>query len=268
VGNRTSYEPGTFSWVELATTDQEAAKSFYGGLFGWEAEDNEIPEGGGVYSMMKVAGRNAAAITGQPEQQRSAGVPPNWFSYVTVASADESAERAKELGGAVHAGPFDVMDAGRMAVIADPAGAMFGLWEANESIGAEVVNAPGALSWNDVATTDPGGAQDFYSGLFGWGFEKMETGPEGPDYWTITHDGGSNGRNGGMRGQVAQEVGHVPPHVAPYFGTGSIEESVAKVQELGGGSMVPVTEVPAGKFAGVSDPQGAAFMLFEGEFDD
>jgi predicted enzyme related to lactoylglutathione lyase len=84
----------------------------------------------------------------------------------------------------------------------------------------------------------------------------------------VTHDGASNGRNGGLRRQVPEEAG-VPPHVMPYFGsTGAIEESVAKVEELGGGSMLPVTEVPAGKFAGVIDPQGAHFMLFEGEFDE
>jgi uncharacterized protein len=268
MGKRTSHAPGTWSWVELSTTDVDAAKAFYADLFGWEAEDNEIPDTGGIYSMQQVSGANAAAITGQPEQQRDAGVPPNWFSYVTVANADESAAKAKDLGGQVHAGPFDVMTAGRMAVVADPAGAMFGIWQAGDSIGAEVVNEPGALSWNDVATTDPDAAQGFYSGLFGWGFEKVETGPDGPDYWSVTHEGAANGRNGGLRRQVEQEVGHVPPHVAPYFGTDAIEDSVAKAQELGGTNMIPITEVPAGRFAAVSDPQGAAFMLFEGEFDD
>jgi uncharacterized protein len=268
MGNRTSYEPGTWSWVELSTTDVDAAKDFYGQLFGWSADDQEIPDTGGIYSMQQVGGRNAGAITAQPEQQREAGVPPNWFSYVTVASADDASAKAKELGGDVHAGPFDVMEAGRMAVVADPVGAMFGVWQAGESIGAEVVNEPGALVWNDIATTDPDKAQAFYSGLFGWGFDKVDTGPEGPDYWTVTRQGASNGQNGGLRAQVEQEIGHVPPHVAPYFGTDSIEDSVAKVQELGGANMIPVTEVAAGKFAGVADPQGAAFMLFEGEFDD
>ena len=267
MGTRTSHEPGIWSWVELSTADVDAAKSFYGELFGWDSEDNEIPETGGVYSMQQVNGRNAAAITAQPEQQHEAGIPPNWFSYVTVASADDSAAKAKELGGHVHAGPFDVMEAGRMAVVADPTGAMFGVWEAGESIGAEIVNVPGSLTWNEVATKDPEGAQSFYGDLFGWDFEKVETGPDGPDYWTITHEGASNGRNGGLRRQVPEEAG-VPPHVMPYFGTASIEDAVAKVQELGGSIMLPITEVPAGKFAGAIDPQGGHFMLFEGEFDD
>src|SRR5688572_23698246 len=111
MGKRTSYEPGTWSWVELSTTDVDAAKGFYGRLFGWDAEDNEIPDTGGIYSMQLLDGATAAAITAQPEQQASAGVPPNWFSYVTVASADDSAAKATELGGQVHAGPFDVMTA-------------------------------------------------------------------------------------------------------------------------------------------------------------
>jgi predicted enzyme related to lactoylglutathione lyase len=267
MGERTSFEPGTWSWVELSTTDVDAAKQFYRGLFGWDAEDNEIPDGGGTYSMQKLDGRNAAAITAQPEQQASAGVPPNWFSYVTVASADESAEKAKELGGQAHAGPFDVMTAGRMAVLADPAGAMFGIWQAGDSIGAEIVNVPGALTWMDVATTDPEGAQEFYGGLFGWGFEEIDTGPDGPDYWTATHDGAARGRNGGLRRQVPEEAA-IPPHVIPYFATDGIEDAVAKAQELGGAGTVPVTEIPNGKFAGATDPQGAHFMLFQGEFDD
>ena len=268
MGKRTHHPPGTWSWVELSTTDVDSAKDFYASLFGWVAEDNEIPGAGGVYSMQHVDGSPAAAITAQPDQQREAGVPPNWFSYVTVASADDAAAKARELGGQVHAGPFDVTAAGRMAVIADPAGAMFGVWQAGDSIGAEVVNVPGALTWNDVATTDPEEAQAFYMGLFGWGFEKADTGPDGPDYWAVIYEAAANGRNGGLRRQVEQEVGHVPPHVAPYFGTAAIDESIAKVLEHGGSNLSPVTQVPAGKFAAVADPQGAAFMLFEGAFDD
>ncbi len=132
MGKRESYVPGTFSWIELSTTDPDDAKRFYGELLGWGSEDNEIP-GGGIYTMAQIDGDDVAGITAQPEPQRAAGIPPNWFSYVSVESADEAAARVKELGGAVHAGPFDVGEAGRMAVIADPTGAMFGIWQAARS---------------------------------------------------------------------------------------------------------------------------------------
>src|SRR3954454_4623790 len=121
MGERTSYEPGTFCWVDLATTDQDGAKSFYSELFGWEADDR--PAGEGItYSMQRLRGKDVAAIAPQPPQQREMGVPPLWNSYVSVTSADEAADRAKELGATVHAPPFDVLDAGRMAVIQDPQG--------------------------------------------------------------------------------------------------------------------------------------------------
>lgn len=145
MGKRDRYAAGTFSWVELATPDPRAAVTFYRSLFGWEAEENPIPEeaGGGVYTMLLVDGERVAGLSEQPIAQRDAGVPPNWFSYVTVADADAASARAAELGGTVHAGPFDVMDTGRMAVIADPSGAMFGVWQAGTSIGATLVNEPG-----------------------------------------------------------------------------------------------------------------------------
>src|SRR5205809_423388 len=124
MGERTKYTPGTFCWTDLTTTDQGAAKSFYSGLFGWEAED--IPVGDGItYSMMRLGGKRVAAIAPQPQQQREMGIPPVWNSYVSVESADAAAGRAKELGATVHAPPFDVMQAGRMAVIQDPQGAFF-----------------------------------------------------------------------------------------------------------------------------------------------
>jgi len=153
MGLRTSYAPGTFSWVDLATTDQQEAKRFYSGLFGWEPQD--IPVGDGVfYSMMSREGHVVAAIAPQPQAQRDAGVPPSWQSYVTVASADDAAERARAAGGIVHAPPFDVFDAGRMAVIQDPQGAFFMVWEPRGNIGADLVNAPGALCWNELYVPD------------------------------------------------------------------------------------------------------------------
>src|SRR5690349_20606247 len=129
MGTRTEHAPGAFSWVDLTTNDSEEAKSFYGSLFGWEFEDNEIP-GGGVYSMCTLGGDTVAAI------YQADGQTPHWNSYVTVAEADEVAGQAKVLGGSVVEGPFDVMEAGRMAVIQDPTGAALCVWQPNQSIGA------------------------------------------------------------------------------------------------------------------------------------
>ena len=229
MGKRTRYEPGTFSWVDLATTDLEASKAFYGGLFGWKPHDSEVP-GGGVYSMMRLGAADVAAIYDQPAEQRDAGVPPFWFSYVTVASADESAAAAGEAGGSVHAGPYDVLDAGRMAVIADPAGAMLGIWEPRENIGADLVNDPGCLTFNELATTDVAGSIRFYEKLFGWSVDGLDTGG-GPPYWAIVHEGAANGRNGGMRELGPDEEGR-PPSWMPYFSVSSADETIARTAKL------------------------------------
>src|SRR5205085_183989 len=127
--------------------------------------------------MMELGGHDVAAISPQPQQQRDAGAPPAWNNYITVESADDAAERAKELGATVHAPPFDVMDVGRMAVIQDPLGAFFMVWEPRTNIGAQLVNAPGALCWNELASPDPGVSADFYGSLFGWTAEEMEGSP-------------------------------------------------------------------------------------------
>src|SRR5262249_22814775 len=153
MGERTSYTPGTFSWTDLTTTDQDGAKSYYSQLFGWQANDQPIGDGM-VYSMMTVDGKDVAAISPQPQAQRDAGAPPAWNSYITVESADQAVERASQLGGTAHAPAFDVFDAGRMAVIQDPGGALFAVWEPKQHIGASLVNANGALSWNELASTD------------------------------------------------------------------------------------------------------------------
>jgi predicted enzyme related to lactoylglutathione lyase len=260
MGERTSYPPGTFSWAELATSDADGAKAFYGELFGWEVED--VPAGPDMtYTMARVGGKEAAAMYQQGEREQ--GIPPNWHSYVTVESVDDAAARAKNLGATLVQDPFDVMDVGRMAVIRDPTGAIFFAWEARESIGARVVNVPGSLTWNDLGTTDPEAAERFYSELFGWGFQKV---PGPVDYWTISNDGRSNG---GMRVQSDQEVADgTPPNWMPYFAVESAEETGTKVRELGGRVLVPATEVPSGKFSIAQDPQGAVFALVDGEFDD
>ena len=268
MGKRTSYEPGTFSWVELSTTDPDAAKGFYGELFGWEAEDNPVP-GGGVYSMMRLGGESVAAITGQQQQQRDAGVPPHWFSYVTVAGADDAAAAAREAGGSIHAGPFDVMESGRMAVVGDPTGAMFGVWEPRESIGATLVNDPGCLTANELSTNDVAAAIRFYEQVFGWKIEPIDT-AGAPPYWMIGHDGAAQGRNGGMRELAPDqlEAGAVP-HWMPYFTASSADDAIATTTGGGGKLAFGPLDLPTGaRIAVLTDPQGAYFAIFEGEVDD
>jgi predicted enzyme related to lactoylglutathione lyase len=258
MGERTTYAPGTVSWTDLTTTDQNAAKEFYGELFGWEATD--MPVGDGVsYSMMTVGGKNVAAISPQPEQQREAGVPPVWNSYITVESADDALERAKELGGTVHAPAFDVMEAGRMGVVQDPQGAFFLVWEPKENIGASLVNAPGAMAWNELASPDLDGSAAFYTGLFGWSVEPVE-GMEMP--YRMIKNGVAN--NGGMRPVMPPE----PPNWLVYFGIDDIDAAVAKASELGATTMMGSTDIGMGRIAVLQDPQGAVFALFSGDFED
>ena len=267
MGKRTSYDPGTFSWVELSTTDPDGAKAFYAELLGWSYEDNPIP-GGGAYTLCQLEGVPVAGLQLQQEQQREAGIPPNWFSYVTVDSADECAKRAEELGGSVHVPAFDVMDSGRMAVIGDPAGALFGAWEPRSHIGAQLVNEPGCLTWNELSTDDVAAASAFYSALFGWKIEEIDTG-DAPPYWSIGHDGAAAGRNGGIRELAPEQIqGGVPPHWMPYFTVEDTGAAIQQAKQAGGAHHFGPMTVPAGTFSVLSDPQGAFFATFEGDFDD
>ena len=258
MGERTSHDPGTISWTDLATTDQDAAKEFYAGLFGWEYDEQPIGDDT-TYSMAKLDGRSAAAISPQQSSEAEQGIPPHWNVYVTVEDVDAASAAAGEAGGTVLAGPFDVLEVGRMSVIADPAGAVLCLWEAKTSIGAEVVNEPGALCWADTATTDPEAAQAFYSAVFGWTFEKVN---EVPPFWVI-----SNGErsNGGM----TQPPPGVPSNWFPYFGVDNVDATVEAARSAGGNPFVGPIDTPGGRFVLIMDPQGAAFAVLSSEdFDD
>jgi uncharacterized protein len=256
MGERTQYAPGTFSWTDLTTTDQDGAKAFYAALFGWQAED--IPVGENiVYSMQQVDGKDVAAISPQPQQQRDAGAPPAWNSYVTVQSADDAVERAKELGGTAHTPAFDVMESGRMGVIQDPHGAFFAVWEPKQHIGAGLVNTTGALCWNELASPDFDASKAFYGGLFGWEFEPFAESPQ--PYLSIRNNGRSNG---GIR-----ELGEGPPHWLVYFAVDDVEASLAKVEELGGTKHAGPIDIQMAKIAIVGDPQGAMFALYAGQLE-
>ena len=263
MGERTRYEPGTFSYVELATTDSEGAKEFYSGLFGWETHDLDVGDGM-TYTMCLLGGKVAGALYESREAPH-----PAWLSYVTVEDADASAARAKELGANVISEPFDVMTFGRMAVLQDPTGAVFAIWEPRESIGSQVVNDAGAFTMNQLNTTDTEAAESFYGDLFGWRAERQtELGDtEGAQFWGIFNGERLNG------GMMVLEEGladaGVPSHWLVYFTVADLDQAVAKIGEHPGANvMVPPTEIPAGRFAVAHDPQHAMFAVFEGEVDD
>src|SRR5256885_8750956 len=162
---RDGYLPGVPCWIDTSQPDPDAAASFYGGLFGWDVEDVMPPDSPGTYLIGRIRGGDVAAISSQPE-----GVPPmaTWNTYVWVESADETAAKVKEAGGTVLTEPFDVMEAGRMAVFADPEGAAFCVWQAGRHRGARVVNEHGSLNFNGLSTRDVEGATRFYGAVFGW----------------------------------------------------------------------------------------------------
>jgi uncharacterized protein len=260
MGIRERYTPGTPSYVELSTPDPEAAEQFYLALFGWDAEHQPIGDGV-IYRIVRQDGHRAGAISPQQSQQRDAGVPPNWQTYITVDDADAALARAGELGGTVHAGPFDVFDAGRMGVVQDPQGVFFAVWQPNQNIGAEVVNAPGTFSWSELVTPDPETAGQFYGELFGWTIAPFEDPPS--PYWVIQNRDGHG--IGGMRPPQP----HEPGYFLVYFGTDALAATSARVRELGGEVLhdpIPVSE--NAEIVTVKDPQGAVFALYAGPYED
>jgi predicted enzyme related to lactoylglutathione lyase len=249
VGERTSYTPGTFCWADLGTADPRSAAAFYGALFGWE------PGPGNPYAMFTLDGLEVAGLYQPPEDQP----PPGWLSYVSVQSADAAAARARELGGEVLLEPHDV-GVGRGAFLQDPQGAMFAVWQPGGHIGAGLVNDPGAMVWNQLATSDVEAAQRFYADLFGWSYERLEDGSE--PSWDIRTEEGR--LNGGVMGLPADGF---QPHWLVIFNVADADAAAALVSDRGGAVTVPPTAVPGGRFAGMADHQGAAFGLFEGEND-
>lgn len=250
MGERTSYAPGTLSWTELVTSDADAAKAFYTELFGWSYDDRPVgPDR--VYSMAQLAGRSVAALYAADER-------PHWNSYVTVESCDATAAKAAELGGTVTGEPFDVMTAGRSAVIVDPTGAQFFLWEPGENIGAYYVNAPGAMAWNDLVTPDADAAEAFYGALFGWTFQEI---PEAHGYRII--------RNGESSAGGLLPSGDMPAQWLPYFGHQDADAVIAQAEGLGAKTLFGPIPVPTGKFVVLADPQGAAVgVLSSSAYDD
>jgi predicted enzyme related to lactoylglutathione lyase len=252
------HAPGSFSWIELATTDQAAAKKFYGQLFGWTSSD--FPMGANdFYTVFQLEGRDtAAAYTLRPDQ-RSQGVPPHWMIYIAAESADAAANRAAQLSGKVLAPPFDVYDAGRMAVLQDPTGAAFCVWQVKKHKGTGIAGVDGTFCWADLSTPDQERASQFYADLFGWKIMKDDEDPS-HNYFHIM-----NGEDfiGGIPPATHRDP-KIPPHWLAYFAVSDCDAAAAKATQLGATfHLPPMTMEDVGRFAVVADPQGAAFAIFQ-----
>jgi len=253
-----SYAAGQFSWVDLMSKDPEASKAFYAALFGWKGADNRDDQGGG-YTMFQMSGLDIAGMGVMSEEMKASGMPPVWSSYVTVEDCDASAAHARALGGELQMPVIDIEVGGglvgRMTVLADPEGARISLWQPGRHAGAAIANEPGTFAWNELMTRDVDGARRFYGQLFGWDVAPIDGAENG--YQEIRVGGRSNG---GMLPWHA-EMGEMPAAWSVYFAVRDCDEAVRKIQELGGDQLVPPTEVGAGRFAVVADPQGAVFNV-------
>ncbi len=244
----TAYAPGTPSWVDIGVNDIAAASAFYSALFGWDTED--MGEEAGHYTMCLLRGKPVAAIG--PATNPG---PPAWMTYFTVANADAAAEEIIAAGGTIVVPPMDVMEAGRMAVASDPAGGFFSIWQAGTSIGAEIVNEPGTLCWNELNTRDVDTALAFYETVFGFEVQRS------PEYNELKLGDRVVGGCMKMPEQVPAEV---PTHWLVYFAVEDVEAATAKAKSLGASVLVgPMDAGDVGRFSVLSDPMGAVFAVIE-----
>jgi predicted enzyme related to lactoylglutathione lyase len=273
MAERDGYIPGVPCWVDTSQPDPEAALPFYRGLFGWEFE-SVLPEASeGKYFIGRIRGGDVAAIGSIPE-----GAPPMalWNTYIWVESADQTAAKVRDAGGGVAAEPFDVMAAGRMAVLTDPEGAAFCAWQPKDHKGAKVVNEHGSLNFNGLATRDPGGAEAFYGAVFGW---KRLVLPAG-GMWTLPGYGDHlEERSPGLRKQmeqmaapegfidvvaalnpIADDDSETPAHWSVTFAVDDADATAAKAIKLGGNVITGPFDAPWSRLAVIKDPQGATFI--------
>jgi uncharacterized protein len=255
MSERTSYPPGTPCWVDLSTPDLDAAAEFYGALFGWSVVEDENAEQTGGY---RVATLRDEAVGGMMKLMQE-GQPPAWSTYICVEDADATAAKAREAGGTSMVEPMDVLDYGRMAFLLDPTGAAVGTWQPGRNFGAGLVNEPGALAWNELETRDTAAAKSFYADVFGWGFEDHEM----PGVGSYTEWKLGEGSIGGMADVTGRLPDEVPPHWMTYFAVADADDAAEQVEACGGELRFGPVDIPAGRFAMVADPFGAAFAVIK-----
>jgi len=246
------YAPGTPSWVDLGSPDVDASIRFYGSLFGWSA--SEPVEGGGGYRFFEQDGKMVAGLG--PLMME--GQPPAWLNYVSIADADETVGTARDAGAVIHVEPMDVLDVGRMAILADPTGAALGLWQPRRHTGAEIVNEPVSLTWNELETRDPNAAKPFYNAIFGWDADTAQMGAMEYTTWRL-----GDQPVGGMADISGRVPDEVPAHWLAYFAVEDTDATVEQAKALGGEVNVPPMDIPAGRFAVLGDPHGAVFGVIK-----
>ncbi|MDT8307189.1 MAG: VOC family protein [Anaerolineae bacterium] len=248
----TGYPDGVFCWVDLATTDVAGAKSFYSQLFGWEA--GEQPTDGGMpYTTFRLNGLTVAGMGELMPEQREQGVPPSWSSYVKHDDADAIAARITGAGGNLLVPPMDVMEEGRFLMAQDPTGAVFGVWQPRQHTGAQLVNAPNCLVWNELQTREVDAAIRFYEEVFGWTGTVGDTG-----YVRLA----ASGRSQAGIWPIAEGREGVPSHWAVYFLVDDVAGTLRRAESLGATTVVPETAFDEqSSFAVLQDPQGAYFQI-------
>jgi predicted enzyme related to lactoylglutathione lyase len=271
---RDGYLPGVPCWVDTSQPDPEAGVAFYSGLFGWDFEDAMPPDSPGRYFIARLGGGDVAAVGSQPE-----GAPPMavWNTYIWVQSADEAVSKVRDAGGGVVMDPFDIMDAGRMAVCTDPEGAAFCVWQAGQHRGARIVNEPGSLNFNGLNTRDADGAKSFYGSVFGWDTLGIGGGAEMwrlPGYGEFLEQGEPGLRKRMAEGgapegfadvvatlnPIAGDQPDVPAHWSVTFAVDDADATAEKAAELGGRVLVAPFDAPWVRMTVIADPQGATFI--------
>jgi predicted enzyme related to lactoylglutathione lyase len=248
-----TYAPGTPIWVDLGSPDLAASTRFYGQLFGWQAKD--MGEEMGHYTMFLQDGKRVAAVG----PLMAAGQPTAWSTYMLTASAEETAKKVTAAGGTVVSPPMAVMEEGTFAVLADPTGAVFSVWQAGKTSGAELFNKPTSLGWTELATRDIAAAKAFYTKVFPWTAKTSDMGG-GQEYTEWQMDGRSIG--GGMQ-MGSMYPPNVPSNWLVYFVVANTDNTVKRAQELGAKLMTPAMDIPQGRLAVLNDPQGAAFAVIQ-----
>lgn len=252
---------GNFCWIDFATPDPNGAKAFYQKIFGWKYSENPMPDGG-VYTMISaVDGDAVGGLFQMPDEMKNANVPPHISNYIEVENVDDFTKKGRQLGATVKMEPFDIFDYGRMAILFDPTGAGFSLWQ-SKSTNCEGAMASrethGMFCWQELMTTNVDKAANFYKGLLGWDYSTMDLG--GTNYTLIKNQGDDIG---GMM-TLPPKMKDVPPHWNTYFTVTNIDETLTVIKDSGGNVMMGPQDIPeAGQFAICKAPDGTAFCLFQ-----